>query len=70
MSKPEIKENCFAFKNTGTDGCWALRSLECKKRVCPFFKTKEQIKAENERVEALGLKRGKVSALKEGDVDA
>lgn len=62
MSQVEIQEECFAFKNTDVDGCKILHSLECKKRVCPFFKTQEQIDKEEERVEALGLKRGKVTA--------
>jgi len=52
MSKPEIRTDCFAYKNNSTSGCMALKSLECKKRRCPFYKTRERLDAEREKIEA------------------
>ena len=51
MSKPEIRTDCFAYKNNSTAGCMALKSLECKKRRCPFYKTKAKLEAERAKIE-------------------
>lgn len=40
------KEDCFAFRNSGYDGCNALTRLECKygNPNCPFYKPKSEMK--------------------------
>lgn len=42
----EVKTNCFAY---GDNGCSALSELVCATKKCPFFKTREQHKAELEK---------------------
>lgn len=44
----EIKQDCFAYKEAAdkrkTGTCLALTDLYCKKEICNFYKSKEQIK--------------------------
>lgn len=37
-----INKDCFGYNNSTDNGCKVLKVLECKKKECPFFKTKEQ----------------------------
>ena len=39
-NKPEIKKNCFAYKN---NNCTALNNLYCAKEKCSFYKTHKQL---------------------------
>lgn len=45
-SKIEVKEDCFAYKNSigKKEGeCRALNSLYCKKESCRFYKPRNQM---------------------------
>lgn len=39
-NKPEIKKDCFAYKN---NNCTALNDLYCAKEKCSFYKTRKQL---------------------------
>jgi len=42
-----IKKDCFAYKFDGF--CSALAEMECRRRKCPFYKTREQFDADAEK---------------------
>lgn len=43
--------NCFAYSTKGTSHfCFALSEILCDDKECPFFKTKEQLEADEEMV--------------------
>ena len=47
-----MREDCFAYEeNNGVPKCNALKKLYCRKRICNFYKTREQVEKEIEKCE-------------------
>ena len=44
--KHSEKTTCFAYKDKG---CAVLTEMICKQRMCPFFKTEEQFRKEQNK---------------------
>ena len=44
----EIKKDCFGYQVL-TGKCNVMKELECKKDVCPFYKTRAQFEADREK---------------------
>ncbi len=66
-----MREDCFAYEETnGIARCNALKKIYCKKGICNFYKTREQLNEEvekcNERLEKLEgrVKKVLLKALK------
>jgi len=47
-----VREDCFAYEETnGIARCNALKKNYCKKGICNFYKTREQVDRELEKCE-------------------
>ena len=47
-----MKTKCFAFDSRFAGNCSALKTADCRKGDCKFFKTKEELDAQIEKCNA------------------